>query len=811
MEENYFSEKTENWHFNYKFLLLKFWSFWYWFIISLFLFFLIAHFINIHKQNIYEMYNYISIRNDKNPFLKANNGLFFNWGEGEKKVNLVKTMLKLHQHNEKVVQQLKSYIKYKKKESYYITNLYHQSPFIFEMDSTKYQLINEPIHIKILDNKHFQISIKPSHKFYTLYHYGKHQTKKIPAEVFQEKMLFNKKIKKPYLTGIIKKRSGEKHTKNDDYIFYLENFNLVTRHFQENLSIKPLNKNSNILILKLKGTNKNEIADYLNTTTQILQNQILQDKNQFAINTIKFIDSTLNIIKTELHLASDNLKNFVNNRTILKMDNPTQQLFSQLNELDNQQSKIQLKKMYYNQLKNYLINRKKYDHIPAPSVAGITDPTLVHKVTQLTRLAMDKKNLLQNFKIDAPTIQHLDLQLNSLKNSLIETIQSALLNLETEHNLLNKKIYLIEKQINELPDDKQVLLALKRQYDMKLETYNHLLKKRNEAKILKASNISDIKIIEKAKDIGQSPIAPNRKTNYFIAIILGLLVPAIVISILYFFENKVYDISEIEKLISLPVIGQIYHWGKKEPYNFKQHPHEVISESFRSIRTSLRFMTPKKKSNITTLITSTMPDEGKTFISTNLAIAQAMSNKKTILLEFDLRKPNFLKTFTQINNKNKGISEYLCGEATIENIIISTDVKNLDVILAGTFPPNPSELILTGQTAQLFKQLKERYEQILIDSPPLGLVNDANELAKYVDQSLIIIRENFTYKSAVKELNLLMENKLKYGIIYNDYKINIFNKYQYSKYNGYEDYFPNKKSKKEQILSRIKKIFTPAA
>ncbi len=792
---------------NYKFLLLKYLSNWYWFIFSLLFFLAIAHFLNVRKPNVYELHSYISVRNEKNPYLKAGNSLFFNWGEGEKKANLIKTMLKLHSHNEKVVKQLKNYIKYQKTGPYYIVNLYHKTPFIFEMSPNSYQLINEPVHIKILDNQHFQLSVKPTKKTFTLYNYKNNDTKKIPAVFFQKNFKFEDKIGMPLLSGRIKRNKTQSFSTNDNYILRLENINHTTNYYQKSLYVKPLSKNSNILILKLKGSNKNELADYLNTTTEILKKQILLDKNQFAINTIHFIDSTLNIVKNELEVATERLKSFVNKKIILNIDDPTQQLFSQVYDIDSQLNKIQLKKIYYTQLLHYLQTNSDFEKIPAPSVMGISDPTIINKVNDITNISLEKKSLLQNYKIKTSVIDKINLKLSNLKKSLKETILSAIENLKIEKEFFLQKKQLLENQISKLPNDKQILLSIKKQYDLKMDIFNNLLKKRNEAEILKASNVSDIKIMEKAQDIGQTPIAPNRKINYFAAFVLGLLLPAVIIGLIYFFENKVYHISEVETITDYPVVGQIYHWHKKEPYNFVKFPNEVISESFRTIRTNLRFLVPKTdkdKDNTTILITSTMPDEGKTFVSTNLAQTLALSNEKTILLEFDLRKPNFLSIFTDLDmQKHKGISEFLCGTAKLAEIIVPSKIKNLDIIFSGGFPPNPSELILTGHSGKLFEELKKRYDYIIIDSPPLGLLNDANELIKYADLSLVIIRENFTYKSALKDLKL-MANNSRHHIVYNDYKVNILNKYQYNKYNGYEAYFPQNKSKLKHFINYLK-------
>ena len=356
-----------------------------------------------------------------------------------------------------------------------------------------------------------------------------------------------------------------------------------------------------------------------------------------------------------------------------------------------------------------------------------------------------------------------------------------------------------------------MLLSLRRKYELKQEVYNTLLQKRNEASIVKASNVSDLKIIDNAKDVGQKPVAPNRKLNYLLALLLGLLLPALVIFILFLLDNKVHDISDIENLTTVPILGQVYHHDKKGNLPVKDFSQGIVAESFRSLRSALRFMLPRDKKSHTILITSSVSGEGKTFVSANLALIQAASNKKTVILEFDLRKPKFKEYFSEAKHNHTGLSQYLSGNTEIKNIIIQTENPNLDLILSGSIPPNPSELILTGQTKKLFDELTKHYKQIIIDSPPLGLVSDAMELQKFADVSAFIVREDYSLKSFVKDIDeRYKKNEMNsLAVIYNDFKVNMLKKYGYSNNYGYRygygygGYFENK----DNFFKRLFKKF----
>ncbi len=792
--ENQFSFDDQV-NFDFKLLLLKLLSHWKWFLATLLVAFALAYYFNLRKENIYELDNYVTIKEENNPFFTSNMSLVFNWGGVSDKVNLIITTFKSRSHNEKVVDRLKSYIKYKKKGDYYLINTYKDTPFTFIPDSLKPQLINVPIAVKIIDDKRFKLTVKPQDKTVKVYDYLNKKTKTVKAQTLQQTFAFGQKVDLPFLSGIFTKNNNVSYDPKDTYYLELKDYNEVVSDFKNRLQVKTKDKNSSILVLKLKGTNKAEIADYLNTTTSLLQQRILDDKNRFALNTIKFIDSTLNFLQRDLSLAAKDLKNFISNKMVLNLDDPTAKLYEKITGLDQQRSEINLKKMYYEQLLEYLNNKQNYENLPAPTVVGIDDPTIVEKVGKITQLAIKRKNMLSQYQTNAPVIQRIDLEIESLRQSLLQTVRSALNTLNQQLKIINKKTKKVESQIRKLPEEKQVLVGLKRKYDLKQEIYNTLLQKRNEAGIVKASNVSDLKIIDEAKDVGQAPVAPNRKINYLIALAVGLLLPAIIISILFFMDNKIHDISDVEAETDLPVLGQIYHYQKHGNLPVLLYTNDIVTESFRSLRSALRFMFPKPKSSNTILITSSVSGEGKTFVSSNLAIVQAISHKKTVVLEFDLRKPKFKEYFDEANSEKEGLSHYLSGMADLDDIITNTKIDNLDLILAGKIPPNPSELILTEHTARLFKELTERYDQVIIDTPPLGLVSDALELQKYADLSIFIVREDYSLKSFIKDIEEKKNIINNLAIVYNDFKINMFKKYGYSNYGygyGYGSYFKEK-------------------
>ncbi len=814
--ENQFSFGEQS-QFDFKLFLLKLLKNWKLFIIALLITFFIAHYLNVRKQNIYALDTYVTVKDENNPFFTSNMSLVFNWGGVSDKVDMIVTTFKSRTHNEDVIRALKSYIVYSKKGKYHLIDIYKDSPFELILDEDHAQLINVPMKIKFLDENTFELSFEVEQKEVQVYDYKtlKLTDYKLENRKFKQNFKIGEVFNLNFLSGKIVLKPIE-HTirKGKDYVFELKNFNQVVMAYKDQLKVKTKDKNSSILVMTLRGTNKQKLQDYLNVTTQMLQDKILDDKNKYAINTIKFIDSTMSFIQNDLTSASKDLKKFVKNKTVLNLDDPTAKIYEKITALDLKKNTIFQKKIYYEQLQRYLNDKRHYADLPAPTVVGIEDPTIIQNVAKITQLAIERKKMASNFQQNSIPIQKIDLEIESIRKSLLETTGSVMRNLGEQMKRVRGSIYKLEARINKLPEEKQTLLTLKRKYDLKEEIYNTLLQKRNEASIVKASNVSDLKIIDSAKDIGQLPVAPNRKINYLLALLLGLLLPALYTLTVFVFDNKIHDVSDLEDITDIPLLGYIHHFEKKGKLPVLNFPSGVVTESFRSLRSSLRFMfNNPKASSKSILVTSSISKEGKTFISTNLGLIQAISDKKTVVLEFDLRKPKFKEYFEEAKIKQRGIVHFLTGEATLDDIIVSTSTKKLDIILAGSVPPNPSELILNRYTEQLFKELSERYDYIVIDTPPIGLVSDAMELQKYADFLLFVTREEYTLRSFVKKLDERYKKKeiKNVAIIYNDFKVNMMKRYGYSKNYGYGygygygGYFDQKRGFFGQLKHKIKK------
>ncbi len=797
--------------FDFKGFLFKLLSYWPLFLISLAIGFSIAYYINVRKLPVYKMDTMISIKDDQNPFFTSNTSLVFNWGGTTDKVNTAVITLKSRSHNEKVVERNQFYINYWKDGKYQKVDAYKKTPFFVEIDSSKYQILGKQLQIKFIDSTSFTLSVAfetDGNATLQQFHTKEKKSKYFEAKIFSELYRFGEKISLPFFNGkIIPNPEMEIAPKREYYISF-SNFDWIVKGFM-NIGIRPVTKGSSVLRLSLVGKNKSKLVDYLNNSVQVLSNDMLERKNLFATKTIRFIDSSLTNKSKELQGVEEELNKFRNKNDIFDLESEGQEIKFKLNALDLQKEDIDRQLNYYQVLESYLITRNDYREIPAPSVAGISEGSIVASVGRIIVLAEERTNLEYTFKEGAPVFKDIDRQIDAVKEVLLENIKSSRGLLTHETNTIISKISSYENEIKKLPKEQQELLKIERRYNLSQGTYNLFLEKRSEAGLVKAANVSDVMVIDSAKDTGGGKVGPNTQLNYMMALLFGLMLPFIFVFLRVFFNTKVTSIKEIERLSKIPVLGVIGKIRGDDKLVVLNKSKSSIAESFRGLRSGLQFIYKKQgiEGAKTVLLTSSISGEGKTFCSINIASVFALSNKKTIIVGLDLRKPKIFGEF-EIDNKI-GVVNYLINDVNLDQIIQKTKVEHLDVITSGPIPPNPSELLMGERMEEMINELKKTYDYIILDSPPIGLVADALELTKYADATLYIVRQNYTKRGMFNFIN----DKYKTGEVTNiSFVLNFFEekaKYGYGYGYGYGSYGKgyHENEKKPSLIERVKQLF----
>ncbi|WP_395042751.1 polysaccharide biosynthesis tyrosine autokinase [Flavobacterium sp.] len=767
--------------FDFKGFLIKTGSYWKWFVIGLVICLTVAYQVNIRKQKIYSLESTLAIKEQDNPLFTSNTSLVFNWGGTSDQVQSIATSLKSRSHNELVVNKLDFFIEYLQEQKYFTQDVYGTAPFIVKLDKTKNQIYQIPINITFISPTEYEISIAINSNTVPVINYSSNQASvaNVSSGEFKKRFKVGQKVNLPFLNWELKINNNSLNYTGSKYIVIFNSFDSTVSRYR-NVKIIIDEKAASIIKLSTENTNKARIVDYLNETVLMLMKKQLESKNLFAENTIKYIDTTLSLMETEVKLANDELKDFSRNRNIIEIESRGESFQSEISQLDVLNDAINRKINYYNNLNSYLRNSTDYSRLPAPSVAGIDDPNIMNNVSNLIGLSVRRSEMSSSVKGDV-MFDNIDNEISAVKRVLLENINSAKASIQFESSQIKNKISQAENKMISLPEDSQDYLKIMRKYNLSNSVIDAFLQKRNEAQIVKAANLSDIQFIDPAKDIGGGLIGPRTGVNYVIALFLGILIPLLIVFLIFFINNAIQNTDDISRLTTIPLIGVVGVKHTDSNLAVFEKPKAALSESFRAIRSSLQFLYKKQKidGTKTLMLTSSVSGEGKTFCSINIATVFAMSEKRTVIVGLDLRKP---KIFDDFDLKNDiGAVNYLIGQKTLEEVTQKTSIPNLDVITSGPIPPNPSELIMGETLKEMIDELKSKYEYIILDTPPVGLVTDAVELSQYCDVTLYVMRQNFTKKEMVNLLNNRVqrgeltnvsiilngfENKAKYGAGY---------------------------------------------
>lgn len=638
------------------------------------------------------------------------------------------------------------------------TELYGNSPIEVVIDPSVPQAVNLPFFVTFLNETEFTIETQGEE--IPLFNYIDDQVVSLtPAIQFKQRFRFGDEIKTRYFNFRIHKTNNftKEYTADKRLFFVMHDVNRLAIQYQNALKTETTSERSTLIKVSLTGTNRQRITDFLNNLTDVYLGKSLEKKNKTALSTIDFIDSQISNIADSLSYAETALKNFRTSEGVMDLSFQGQQIFEQLSRLENEKAALEIQKKYYEYLNNYLEESQDLSSIMAPSAMNVVDPILNNLVTQLITLGTERAAMLRN----SPNQQNLflpenNIRIENLKKTIQETVHNTLNTLNISLNEINYRMSRASRQISQMPKTELQLRGVERKFDLNEAIYNFLLQKRAEAQIARASSLPDYEIVDSAVLATSRVVAPKKMLSYIISVFLALFLPTGFIMAKDFLNNKIIDPEEIELMTDFPILGNIYHNFHRSRLVVHEHPNSSVTESFRAVRTNFQFFSEGGKRQVL-LITSATSGEGKSFCSLNLASAFALNGHRTVLMEFDLRRP---KIHQQFNSSNIiGISSYLIDKAIIDDIILPTQIDNLDLISAGPAAPNPAELINSERTSELIDKLKEMYDYIIIDSAPSGILAETLLLMKHADLNIFVVRMDYSIKDTlVNAISTLEKN-----------------------------------------------------
>ncbi|MBR1808027.1 MAG: polysaccharide biosynthesis tyrosine autokinase [Paludibacteraceae bacterium] len=530
----------------------------------------------------------------------------------------------------------------------------------------------------------------------------------------------------------------------------------LVNDFSSRLGLDFVSEGSSVLQISLVSETPQRDCDFINMLCKCFLEDNLNRKNDVADNSIRFINQQLELLQKSLVVSEGAMTDFRQENKFVDVGSYAGTLMAKMESYDAQEMSLNLKETYLNYLENYIQTNMEEGGVAAPSSLGLNEPMLMTLVQQLNDLRIQRGELSEKNVYYAKYTKDIE----NVKEAINEVVRSMRASLEIEKKDLQTRYAQVQKDIKNLPEKELQMVAIERNYRIDDNYYTFFLQKRAEAEIQKASNMPDNDILDRARTTAVTNGTQKRKTTTRY-LLIGLLIPLLLVILSELLNNKVRTPKEAERLSDFRLIGSVRHAKSENPTLVKKNPRSSYAEMLRSIRTRIEFIV-QRKTGISIAITSTQSGDGKTFLSTNLAALYAMTGKQTLLIDLDIRKPNIHEKLGIENGL--GVTNYLIGECSLEDVIHHHDAFDFDIMRAGTIPPNPGELIRSEHLTEMLDILKQRYEFIVIDSSPIGQVPDAYALVEQTDITLFVIRcmqtNKYFAKNTLQQLSVDHADKI---------------------------------------------------
>ena len=573
------------------------------------------------------------------------------------------------------------------------------------------------------------------------------------------KGFFDIALKTKSFRVMISKTEKFKNNMIDDYrearySFRINNLQTVVEKYKKAITVKDLDWTS-IVEISLLDEIPTRGTRFLDTLTSVYIESSLQSKKVMIDQTIGFIDQLIADVLRTLNDYQANMEEFKHEHGKIDIDTEKAKYIERLTEYDSQYEQLEVQLKNFDEIKKYLLSYNDTEFFSPPFKNAATDNFVSTSLQNLYDLVLaNQKNTLarkkENLEYKASVAQ-----VNFIIENLVAYLNTTGSAIRKMQSSMKEKQKEYESRLEKIPPVERELLNIQRRLDVNQKMYEFLLEKKSESIIRKAGIVPNRKVIELAKPVGI--VSPNRSQIINYALGIAIVLSLTIIFIRKTFFDTIDGVEDLKQLTEIPIIGAVNRDkdGQNSYLLVENKSRSVIAESFRSIRNNLEYLATDSKQKII-LVTSTRVGEGKTFTSINLATIFAKAGRRTVILEFDLHKPKIQRAFNMSNEK--GLSSIIIGKSTLDECIKKSPIENLDVIVSGPLPPNSSELILSPRVGELLNELREKYEYIVVDTPPIGIISDALAMMKYADLNLYVMKAFSSKTSFIENIHSLREN-----------------------------------------------------
>lgn len=749
--ENNMNEQDEE-KINYQELLFRYIIHWPWFVASV-LVCLIGAWVYLHFQTpVYQVSASIMIKDDKKGSGSTDLGNLGIGGvitstqgiDNEIEVLRSKTILK------EVVNNLELYITYYDEDEFPEKELYQTSPVIVNLTAQEADKLpgSALLAMKLSPEGVLDVNLKVGLNEYN------QRFEKLPAVLPTDAGTFGFALKDSLSGGQMEGHKGERHIR----AVVSRPFG-VAKGYQGALSIAPTSRTTSVAVVSLMNTNIQRARDFINKLMEMYNRNTNNDKNKVAEKTREFINERIKIIDKELGSTEDKLEAFKRNAGLTDISSDAQLAVSGNAEYEKRRVDNGTQINLVRDLIKY-INNPLNEYELLPGNIGLSDAGLTTQIGRYNELIIERKRLLRTSTESNPMIVNLDTSIRAMKSNVQAAINGTLQGLLIVKADLEREAGRFSRRISDAPGQERQYVSIARQQEIKAGLYLMLLQKREENAITLAATANNAKIIDEPVATG-GPLSPKPNMIYMIALVLGVGMPVGVIFLIGLTKFKIEGRGDVEKLTRLPIVGDVPLTNEKAgSIAVFENQNTLMSETFRHIRTNLQFMLENDQKVI--LVTSTVSGEGKSFISSNLAISLSLLGKRVIIVGLDIRKPGLNKIFN-IPRKEQGITQYLSNpEKNLMDFVQPSDVsKNLYILPGGIVPPNPTELLARDGLDKAIETLKKNFDYVILDTAPAGMVTDTLLVGRVADLSVYVCRADYSRKAEFTLINeLAADNKL---------------------------------------------------
>ncbi len=711
--------------------IFKYLSYWYWFAIALLIAYTCAYLYLRYTTPVYSSSAKVLIKNEKSGGVSQQDILSdLNLFNTKTNVGDELEILKTGYVMREVVRELELNVSYFSVGNIKSLEYYKTAPFYARIFFITEATPGKQYHIKFDDNG-FELT---------------------DAGGIKKKYGYADTVRAEQLVFMIEKRQA-RISPEDEYLLNIGSVESTADGLAGSLTAAFINKTSNVISISINTTIPKKGVDILNKLYEVYNRLNKQDKNLIADSTISFINNRLAIVASELAGVEKSVEDFKrSNNLSVDMSQQAGIILSNISELERQliQQEVQI-----NVVESIQAHVKSNAYRVVPGALVITDPSYLALVDKYNGLVLERDAQLETSREDNPLIKNYNQQIDNVRSDLLTSLSNIRHGMQIAKDELTRKNNQLAAQLNAGPSKERAFNDIARQQEVKQQLYLYLLQKREETAVSKSGIVSNSRLIEPAKSGG--PISPDRNNIFMIAVIAGLGIPFAFIYLYGFLSNRVTERSDITNITNAPIIGELGHNQTHENIIVKSGARSSLAEQFRAIRTNLQFILKGKEKQVI-MLTSSMSGEGKSFLSLNLAAFLAISGKKTVIVELDLRRPKIAALLNLKNNT--GFTNYMISDIALDALPVQTDIHpNLYIVSSGPVPPNPAELLLQEKSAAFFSYLKTNFDFIILDTPPIGLVTDAALIGKFVDACIYVVRQNFTLKQQVHIINDLVINE----------------------------------------------------